>query len=512
MAYVQLLKRKLALLTQTLEKTQQQHHHTAQSILSDAQQKAEQERLSLKSHAQEKLNNTRESIKFTENHINQHTEELKTVSDHLQTEEDRLNAHAQQLQGQSQALQQTLNERFKIRNTAFETLCKQSGFSRASALEHLREQHISQQTLLLQQHIHTHNAETAESAPSHASRILGLIGDRYSGVGHQERIQNTFPHTEAPCIAPLLNQDSATAAFLQHTGAEAVPDANAQVVSVRGDDPLAREIGRRLIRHALQKNIPLDAANIQRITPYITQEIHKEVAQAGHKAVQLLQLTPVHEDILHLVGRLKFRLSYSQNQWKHAIEVAYLAGMMAEELKLDIQLARRGGLLHDIGKAMTHDHEGSHAVLGAQVARRCKEDERVANAIGSHHNDEPPTHALAHIVTAADAMSGARPGARRDTSAQYLTLIDDIYDIVGSFNDVQRIDIMQGGREVRVTVPGALRGDLSAHETPPSFVVPDHALHPLAQDIARALEEELVFPGQIRVTVVRESRSIAIAQ
>jgi len=212
------------------------------------------------------------------------------------------------------------------------------------------------------------------------------------------------------------------------------------------------------------------------------------------------------------VGRLKFRLSYSQNQLKHAIEVGYLAGMIAQELGLNVLQARRGGLLHDIGKAMTHDHEGSHAVLGAEVARRCGEEEIIANAIGSHHNDEPMETPIAHIVTAADAISGARPGARRETVTLYLDRINSIQKIASRSKAVERVDVMHAGREVRVVIAGQDRGDIEDTDQRSTIDFDDEQLHPLAEEIARELEEEVIFPGQIRVTVIRESRSVSIAK
>jgi ribonuclease Y len=279
---------------------------------------------------------------------------------------------------------------------------------------------------------------------------------------------------------------------------------------VRGDDPLARELARRVLRQ-LAALKDCDPDKIRAAARTLKMEVDREVQAAGRRAARVLEVGRLHPDILHLVGRLKYRLSYSQNQWRHSIEVGYLAGMMAEELGLDVAQARRGGLLHDIGKAMTHDHEGSHAVLGAEVARRCGEEEIVANAIGAHHNDEPPKSAIAHIVTAADAMSGARPGARRESVTQYLNRIQDLQRIASRSPAVRRVDIMQAGREVRVVVAGEERGAIDASERHDGPIVADADIQPLAQEIARSIQSELTFAGQIKVTVIRESRSVAIA-
>ena len=278
---------------------------------------------------------------------------------------------------------------------------------------------------------------------------------------------------------------------------------------VQGDNPLAREVARRVIRQLANRSIT--APNkVRAISSRTREEVEREVQNAGRKATRIFGMKNVHPEVLELVGRLKFRLSYSQNQLKHAIEVAYLSGLMAEELGLNIAHAQRGGLLHDIGKALTHEREGSHAVLGAEVARRCGEDEVIANAIGSHHHDEPMETPIATIVTAADALSGARPGARRETATLFLERVQQIEEIARRDSGVERVEIMHGGREVRVIVGGQQLGHDAAEQKGKS-PIGDEALHPLAEDIAQDIEDEVIYPGQVRVTVIRESRATSIA-
>lgn len=350
-----------------------------------------------------------------------------------------------------------------------------------------------------------------ESAANESRRVMQIVTERYDGASHLERVQNAVTIEEPRAFAVLA--DSAgrgRAAFLEEVGCDLVLDEAELAATVRGDDPLAREVARRVLRQ-LASMRDLDADKIRGLARRAKDEVDRESQNAGRKALRLLDVGRVHPEVLRLVGRLKFRLSYSQNQWRHAIEVGHLAGMMAEELGLDVRAARRGGLLHDIGKAMTHDHEGSHAVLGAEVARRCGEDEVIANAIGSHHNDEPPKTPLAYIVTAADAMSGGRPGARRESVTQYLNRIQDIQRIASRSAAVKRVDIMQAGREVRVVVAGAERGAIDASERHGGPSVNDADIQPLAQQIASSIEREMTYAGQIRVTVIRESRSVAVA-
>ena len=224
-------------------------------------------------------------------------------------------------------------------------------------------------------------------------------------------------------------------------------------------------------------------------------EVEGEVVELGRRAFRLLELPLAHPEIVRLVGRLNWRTSHMQNQWKHALEVAFLCGMMADELQLDRTLARRAALLHDIGKALTHELDGAHAVIGAEHARRLGEPELVANAVGAHHADEPFASPYAHLVAAADAMSGARPGARRHTEDNYLAKIADLERISRGFPGVAEAFALQGGREVRVLVSEQQVDDRGAVD--------------LCSDIARAITEQLTFPGQIRVTVIREIKAVA---
>ena len=217
----------------------------------------------------------------------------------------------------------------------------------------------------------------------------------------------------------------------------------------------------------------------------------------GRRAFSTLEIPQAHPEIVALVGRLNYRTSFTQNQWKHAIEAAFLCGMMADELRLDIKIARRAALMHDIGKALTHELDGSHAVIGADYARRLGESEVVANAIGAHHTDEPFSSPYAYLVAASDAMSGARPGARRQMEDNYVARLDDLERITRSFRGVQEAFAVQGGREVRIYVA--------------EDKIDDRAAIGLSSEIARRISSEMTFPGQIRVTVIREVKALEIA-
>ncbi len=386
-----------------------------------------------------------------------------------------------------------------------------SGLAAEDAVARLVQEWVEKAEHLGQVRVRSHEELVKEDAADDAARLMGTVIDRYAGVSHLERVQNAIPIPDQRTLSAFAAPDSpAHNAFADAVGCELLCDETAGTATVRGDDPLDREVARRMLRQIANRSIH-SPDRVRAIAKQVKGEVDREVQNAGRKALRTLGLRKVAPEILHLVGRLKFRLSYSQNQLKHAIEVAHLSGMLAEELGVDVRLARRGGLLHDIGKALTHEREGSHAVLGAEVARRCGEDELVANAIGAHHNDEPPQGPIARIVTAADALSGARPGARRESVTSYINRIQDIQEIASRSPVVKRVDVMHAGREVRVIVAGEERGAIDEQDRSSGPAVSDTELFPLAQEIARTLEDEIPFAGQIRVTVIRESRAVSVA-
>lgn len=345
-----------------------------------------------------------------------------------------------------------------------------------------------------------------------AREALERASNRYRGVSHLSRISNSLEVADEVFSALSDPSSSTYRNFVEFTGCELLAATNGNVLTVRGDDPLAREVARRSLKK-LGEKLPAPA-NFQDTLQRIGDSVRREADIAGRKAVKLLGLKEVHADIVDLVGRLQFRLSYSQNQWKHSLEVGYLTGMLTAELGGRLVDGRRAGLMHDMGKALSHEREGSHAIIGAELAARCNESELVRNAIGAHHFDEDPASELAYAVIAADAVSGARPGARRASADNYGQRLRDIQRLASSADRaVWRVDVMQGGREVRVFVNGEEHGELEGHEKQNrNKTIPDREVEPLARSIAAALERELVYAGQIRVTVIRETRAAAVAR
>src|SRR5262249_36989939 len=328
-----------------------------------------------------------------------------------------------------------------------------------------------------------------------AKRIMGIAMARYEGHYLTERLLSNV--ILPPGIPEKLaeNGNALLQAIEAGSGVKLELAETGERVRIDSGDGVAREIARRgmsrIIKGAGPKHEP------RQWVEQIAAHLDREIVDLGRKAFSELEIPRAHPDIVKLVGRLNYRTSYTQNQWKHAIEAAFLGGMMAAELGLDVKLARRATLMHDIGKALTHEIDGSHAVIGADYARRLGESEIVANAIGAHHADEPPNSVYAFLVAAADAMSGARPGARREQSESFSTRVEDLERIGQSFRGVEEAVAVQGGREIRVYVRERDVDDLRA-------VL-------LSSEIAKKISDELVFPGQIKVTVIRSVEAVEVA-
>jgi ribonuclease Y len=338
-----------------------------------------------------------------------------------------------------------------------------------------------------------------DEAARDAKRVMGIAVGRFSGHYLTERLHSIIPLPAGAAAEAMLGPGEAN---LQAIGAVAGVTLSLvetkDAIRLEGLDGVGREVARRCLA-TLARNPSLGAvaAEVERGAREVSRKLDIELDDLGRRAFRVLEIPPAHAEIVRLVGRLNYRTSYTQNQWKHAVEAAFLCGMMAEELNLDIKVARRAALMHDIGKALTHELDGSHAVIGADYARRLGEAEIVANAIGAHHTDEPFSSPYAYLVAAADAMSGARPGARRQMDESYASRLEDLERITRGFRGITEAYAVQGGREVRIYVQEDRIDDLGAVD--------------LSSAVAKKISQEMRFPGQIRVTVIRELRAVETA-
>jgi ribonuclease Y len=281
------------------------------------------------------------------------------------------------------------------------------------------------------------------------------------------------------------------------TGIDLIIDDTPEAVIISGFNPVRREVARLALERLITDG-RIHPARIEEVVSKATQDVDNAIREAGEQATFDVGVHGIHPEIIKLIGRLRYRTSYGQNVLQHSLEVAFLCGIMASELGLNVKQAKRAGLLHDIGKAVDHEIEGSHAVIGADLARKYGESPQIVHALAAHHEDEKPESILAVLVQAADALSGARPGARREMLETYVKRLEDLERIGTSFRGVTSCFAIQAGREIRVMV--------SSEE------VTDAQAHVLAKDVARKIEDEMTYPGQIKVNVIRETRAIEYAK
>src|SRR5690348_5490255 len=286
-------------------------------------------------------------------------------------------------------------------------------------------------------------------------------------------------------------------AFEQATGVDVIIDDTPDTVVVSCFDPIRRETARRALESLIADG-RIHPGRIEEVVAKAGKELEAELVELGERAAYDTGVHGLHPELIKHIGRMRYRTSYGQNIYEHSKEVAWLAGMMAAELHLDVALAKRGGLLHDVGKVLTHDSEGTHVELGVEVARRYGESAAVVNCIQAHHDDVPHESAESVLVQAADAISGARPGARREAFETYVKRLTKLEEIANGFAGVEKSNVIQAGREIRVIVTPTEVDDAGATQ--------------LSDTIARKIENELQYPGQIRVVVIRETRAVDVAR
>ena len=340
--------------------------------------------------------------------------------------------------------------------------------------------------------------EAEEKAQDMAKEILGLAVDKYSQEVASERTVSVVALPSDEMKGRIIGREGRNIKTIEQlTGVDLIIDDTPEVITVSCFDPIRREIARRSLE-ALIKDGRIQPGRIEEIIEKSKQEVKEITKKAGEEALFKLNLPRMNKDLVEMIGRLKFRTSYGQNALTHSIEVAHLSGIMASELGIDQQLAKRAGLLHDLGKALDFEMEGSHVELGVRFAKKYNENEVVINAIESHHGDVPAKFVISHLVSAADTLSAARPGARSETLDTYIKLIEQLETISKGFDGVASAYAIQAGREVRVMVVPEKVDDVLAYK--------------IARDIKNKIETELTYPGQIKVTVVRETRASEIAK
>ena len=416
----------------------------------------------------------------------------------LTQKEDQVKQASQQLENKNKELDkkhEVLQEKIDSIIVELQTVAQMSVEDAKKELFKRVEQKIDHE---IAAYIKDRQEEAEEKAADIAREILGLAVDKYSQEVASERTVSVVALPSDEMKGRIIGREGRNIKTIEQlTGVDLIIDDTPEVITVSCFDPIRREIARRSLENLI-KDGRIQPGRIEEIIEKSKQEVKEITKKAGEEALFKLNLPRMNKDLVEMIGRLKFRTSYGQNALTHSMEVAYLSGIMAAELGIDQQLAKRAGLLHDLGKALDFEMEGSHVELGVRFAKKYNENEVVINSIESHHGDVPAKFIISHLVSAADTLSAARPGARSETLDTYIKRIEQLEIISKGFEGVSSAYAIQAGREVRVMVVPEKVDDVQAYK--------------IARDIKNKIETELTYPGQIKVTVVRETRASEIAK
>jgi ribonuclease Y len=465
--------------------------HQAENKASEIVLAARDEALKIRNEAEQELERRRSALRREEERLQQRREKM----DHQQ---ERMEQREQSLNKRQSSLDRQRNEVERLQQEQVETLERIAGLSREEAKGELMTIVEEENRQEMARVIREVEAEVKEEADERARKIITYAIQRMSSEQVAEFTVSTVPLTSDDMKGRIIGRGGRNIrAFEQAAGVDVVVDDTPEAVTITCFDPVRRAIASRAMERLVVDG-RIHPARIEKIVDDSRKEVERIIREEGDRAAYDASVPGLHPEILKLLGRLKFRTSYGQNQHAHAIETAKLAGLLAEELGADADVSRAGGLLHDIGKAVDFEVEGTHAGIGADICRRYGVPEKVVHCVEAHHHEAEQLSIEAIIVEAADAISGARPGARRESLDLYLKRIHALEEIANSFTGVEESYAIQAGREVRIIVKPEEVDDLATIQ--------------LSRDIAHKLEESMEYPGQIKVTVIREIRAEEIAK
>src|SRR6266540_109396 len=464
----------------------------AEAILREARLAANEEALKLREQAEKALGGRRRELSDLEQRLAERETLINRQFEGLVQQEKDLREKLHNLEKKEQTLEIEREESIRTVKRQKEELQRIAHLAEAEARSVLLKQ-VEKEAHHDASDLTRHILEEAKlKAEDQARRIIGTAIQRYAGEHTFETTTATVALQGDDIKGRIIGREGRNIrAFEAATGVTVLIDDTPNAVVLSGFDPVRREIAREAMQRLILDG-RIHPTRIEEVVHKVSQEVDETILRAAEEAVFKVGLTPMNPEIMKLLGRLRFRHSFSQNILDHSIEVAQLMALMAAELGLDIAAAKRSGLLHDIGKAINHEVQGSHATIGAEFIKRYGESEDVINGVASHHDEVPHTNVLGILVSAADAISASRPGARSETLTTYIKRLENLEKLGRSFTGVDRCFAVQAGRELRVMVQPDQINDEDAFA--------------LARNIARKIEEELHYPGQIRVTVIRETR------
>ena len=471
---------------------------SAENFKKESELEAKNYFLQMKVQFEESTKGKRESIKEIEAKLHEKESNLERKLNFLNRKEATLNEKHQALETKEKVLEDRLAESNRLIAEQNVRLERIAGMRKEEAKRVLLKNLEDEARMEAAKRAREIREQAEREAEKDAQKIIALAIQRYAA---EQSVETTVSVVDLPSDdmkGRIIGREGRNIrAFEMATGVDVIIDDTPEAVIISGFDPVRREIARLSLDKLVQDG-RIHPGRIEEVVTRTREEIEDKIRETGEQACMDLGINSMDPEMVHMVGKMKYRSSYGQNCLSHSMEVAYLAGVMAAELNLDEQVARRAGLLHDIGKVASHESEGSHTEIGAELAKKYGETEEVINAVRAHHGDVEATSLYTAIVGAADAVSGARPGARRESLEAYVKRLAKLEEIADGFKGVEKSYAIQAGREIRIMVSNKEVDDEGAAE--------------LAYNVSRKLEKELDYPGQIRVVVIRETRAVEFAR
>jgi ribonuclease Y len=467
-------------------------------LAKEAELKAKDLLVETRAEAERELRDHRRELTLLETKLQSREETLEKRIEGFERREADLNRRDQGLRTREKTLTDKEAERQALIDEARARLETVAGLTRDEAKRSLMDEMIGQARHEAARHIRVVEEEAREEADRRAKRIISIAIERLAGEFVTERTVSVLALPNDEMKGRIIGREGRNIRAIEAaTGVDIIIDDTPEAVVISCHNPIRREIARVGLERLISDG-RIHPGRIEEVVRKAEQEVEDSIKEAGQRALIEVGVHGVHPELSKLLGMLKYRYSYAQNVLTHSIEAAFICGAMAAELGLNEKQARRAALLHDIGKALTHEVEGSHALIGAELARKYGESAKIVNAIAAHHEEVKAETILAPLVDAADALSGARPGARREVLESYVKRLEDLETIARSFKGVDKCFAVQAGREMRVIVE-------------PNQVSDEDATM-LAREVARKIETDMTYPGQIRVTVIRETRATEMAR
>lgn len=484
---------------------QEQSRQLIENAIIEAEQLKKEALLHSKEEAYRTKQALEQELKAERDELKDEQKQLTRKRESLKKEWDSFDRKLKEVQTTEEQLRHKEVDIAEMHKTALDLVEKQryelariAGITQIEAKKLLMDSLVSEARMEASKRLVKIENEMKMEADRKGKNILALAISRYAGDYVADKTVSMVPLPNDEMKGRIIGREGRNIRAIEAaTGIDIIIDDTPEAVILSGFNPVRREVARLALLQLISDG-RIHPGRIEEVVAKITKEMEVTIREAGEQATFDVGAHGVHVELINLLGRLRYRTSYGQNVLQHSLEVAFLCGIMAAEIGVDVKMAKRAGLLHDIGKAVDHEVEGSHAIIGRDLARKYGECEEVVYAIGAHHEDQPPQGVIDVLVQSADALSGARPGARKEMLQTYVKRLEDLEAIANSFKGVEKSYAIQAGRDLRIIVD--------------SSRIKDDDATMLSQDIARSIEDKLTYPGQIRVTVIRETRAVEYAK